>query len=317
MGLSGVAERIRPLGRWLGLHWAGRVAFATLAEFRRIEPFDRAMALGAQLFTSVVPILIMLSVWVGESASQQFANAVTMPPVAEEVLDQALDESGGTAFGVIGSFLVLISATSLSRALTRSMATIWLLPRPKTRLTSAWRWLAVVIALALSVIAARALGQLTDPLPPHHTWILVITFVLDVLSSVFLPWLLLAGHVPARRLVPGAILFALVLLVGRPVANAFLPDALEESADRYGTIGIAFTYIALLYAVALAFLGTMIIGHVIAEDQGRLGQYFRRGGPTNGIEQAAASGEPTESDESSGSAAPSRSAEPDSTTNFS
>jgi len=53
-----------------------------------------------------VPILIMLSVWVGESASQQFANAATMPTAATEVLHQALVEPGGTAFGVIGSLFV-------------------------------------------------------------------------------------------------------------------------------------------------------------------------------------------------------------------
>lgn len=320
MGLSRVAERLQPLARWLGLHWAGRVVYTALAEFRRLETFDRAMALGAQLFTSVVPILIMLAVWLGQSASERFADAVTMPSAAAEVLAQALDEPGGTAFGVVGSLFVLISATSLARALTRAMASIWRLPRPKTRLSNAWRWIAVVIALALSVVVARALGRFTDALPPRHTWTIVITFVLDTLGTVFLPWLLLAGKVPVRRLVPGGILFALVMLVMRPVARAFLPGALEESADRYGTIGVAFTYIALLYTVALAFLGTMILGYVIAEDQGRLGQYFRRGGPTPRIDQSALSGkatvpvEPTESVDSTGSAAPSGSPEPGSTT---
>ena len=319
MRLSDAAERLKPLERWLGLRWAGRIVFATAAQFRRLEVFDRAMALGAQLFTSVVPILIMLSVWVGESASQKFADATTMPAAAAEVLDQALDEPGGTAFGVIGSLFVLISATSLSRALTRSMASIWKLPRPKTNLSNAWRWVAVVIALALSVVAARGLGVLTDELPPAHAWTVAITFVLDVLGVVFLPWLLLDGKVRARRLIPGAVLFALLAVAGRPVARAYLPGALEESADRYGSIGIAFTYIALLYAVALAFLASMILGHVIAEDQGRLGQYFRRGAPPSltrteqsaeSGEQAALSDEPAESDEPT---APQGKAEPEST----
>ena len=308
--LSDAAERLKPLERWLGLHWAGRIVFATVAQFRRLEVFDRSMALGAQLFTSVVPILIMLSVWVGESASQKFAAATTMPSAAAEVLDQALDEPGGTAFGVVGSLFVLISATSLSRALTRSMASIWVLPRPKTSLRNAWRWVAVVIALALSVVAARGLGVLTDDLPPAHAWTLGITFVLDALGTVFLPWLLLDGKVSARRLVPGAVLFALVLLGMRPVGRAYLPGALEQSADRYGSIGIAFTYIALLYAVALAFLATMILGHVIAEDRGRLGQYFRSGAPPSRTELATVSDEPTESGEVP---APRGSAEPEST----
>ena len=314
MGLSRVPERLQPLARWMVSHWAGRVVFGALAEFRRLETFDRAMALGAQLFTSVVPILIMLAVWVGESASQRFADAVTMPSAAEEVLAEALDEPGGTAFGVVGSLFVLISATSMARALTRAMATIWRLPRPKTRLSNAWRWIAVVIALALSVVVAKALGRYTDPLPPRHTRTLVITFVLDALGTVVLPWLLLAGKVPVRRLVPGGILFALVLLAMRPIAATFLPRALASSAARYGTIGVAFTYIAWLYIVALLFLATAILGQVIAEDQGRLGQFVRRSRPTPRIDQSALSGEPTESVDSTGPAARSGSAEPESTT---
>ena len=169
MTFATVPDRLKPLVRWMTAHWAGRVVLATAAGFRRLETFDRAMALGAQLFTSVVPLLIMMSVWIGQSASHRFADAVEMPSAAEEVLAQALEEPGGTAFGALGSLFVLISATSLSRALTRALAAIWWLPRPRTRLASAWRWVAVVIALTLSAVVARALGRYTDPLPPQNT----------------------------------------------------------------------------------------------------------------------------------------------------
>lgn len=297
MALSRVPERLRPLAQWMASHWAGRVVLATIAGFRRLETFDRAMAIGAQLFTSVVPILIMMAVWLGKSASQRFADTVTMPPAAAQVLAEALDEPGGTAFGVVGSLFVLISATSLARALARAMATIWRLPRPKTRLSSAWRWMAVVVALALSVVVTKALGRYTDALPPRNTWTLVVTFVLEILVAVFVPWLLLAGQVQVRRLVPGGILFALVLIAMRPAVETFLPLALESSARRYGTIGVAFTYIAWLYVVSLLFLATAILGQVIAQDQGRLGQFIRRSRPTSPMEQSAESGESSGSSE--------------------
>ena len=113
-----------------------------------------------------------------------------------------------------------------------------------------------------------------------NTWTSVVTFFLDILVTVFVPWLLLAGGVPVRRLVPGAALYALVLLGMRPAAEAFLPRALEESAARYGSIGVAFTYLAWLYVVSLLFLATAIIGNAVAEDQGRLGGFIRHGAPT-------------------------------------
>ena len=307
LALARVPERLRPLVRWATSRWAGRVVLATVASFRRLETFDRAMALGAQLFTSVVPILIMMSVWIGESASERFAEAIEMSSAAEQVLDQALDEPGGTAFGVFGSLFVLISATSLARALTRAMATIWWLPRPKTRLSSSWRWVTVVIALALSIVVARSLGRFTDPIPPRTVWTLVIGFILDFLTTVFVPWLLLAGKVHVRRLVPGAVLFALAFVVIRPAAEAFLPRAVDESADKYGTIGVAFTYLAWLYVVSLTFLGTAIVGYVLAEDEGRLGRLIRRGEPTQ-FERSRESGAVDE-DESPGST---ESAEPES-----
>jgi membrane protein len=250
-----------------------------------------------------VPILIMMSVWVGESASRRFAEAVGMSSAAEEVLDQALDEPGGTAFGVFGSLFVLVSATSLSRAITRAMAAIWWLPRPRTHLGSAWRWVAVVIALALSVVAARALGRYTDPIPPRNAWTLVVTFILDMVVAVFLPWLLLAGQIQVRRLVPGGFLYALAMLATRPAAETFLPRSLEESADRYGTIGVAFTYLAVLYVFSLLYLGTAILGQVLAEDLGRLGQFIRRGEPTQ-FERSRESREAGEPPGSTASAEP-------------
>ena len=66
----------------------------------------------------------------------------------------------------------------------------------------------------------------------------------------------------------------------RLAGATFMPRALEESADRYGTIGVAFTYLAWLYVVSLLYLATAILGQVLAEDRGRLGTFIRRGEPT-------------------------------------
>ena len=231
------SDRLHELARSMREHWPGRIALGSLAGFGRLDLFDRAMALAAQLFSSVLPLLIMLFVWVGQSTTERFADAVSMPPVAQDVLEQALDESGGSAFGIVGAVFVLLSATSLSRALTRAMASIWQLSRPKTQLTNAWRWLAVVVALVLAAVVTRSLGRFTDPIPPRNAWTFVLTFGLDILVAAFVPWLLLANRVPVRRLIPGGVVFALAMLVVRPASEAYLPRALEESADQYGSSG--------------------------------------------------------------------------------
>lgn len=286
MTSSQVPDRLRGRSHQLTSHWPGRIALGSIAGFGRLEIFDRSMSIAAQLFTSVFPILIMMAVWVGQPTSERLADAVSMPSVSQDVLEQAFDESGSAAFGVVGTLIVLVSATSLSRALTRTLATVWRLSRPKTHLSSSWRWLAVVLTLAISVVVVASLGRLTDPMPLDNLWKVLLTFGLDVLVAAFVPWLLLANKVPVRRLIPGAVTFALAMMVVRPASVAYLPNALEESADRYGTIGVAFTYLACLYVLSFTFLAAAIIGNVIAEDQGRLGLYIRRGGPAGPTDSA-------------------------------
>ena len=43
-----LSERLGPLKRWLTGHWPGRIALGSLAEFGRMDLFDRAMAIAAQ-----------------------------------------------------------------------------------------------------------------------------------------------------------------------------------------------------------------------------------------------------------------------------
>jgi membrane protein len=89
------------------------------------------------------------------------------------------------------------------------------------------------------------------------------------------PWVLLAGVVHPRLLAPGALLFALLMLFVRPATAAWLPHALEVSADRYGPIGVAFTYLAVLYTASFCFLATSVVGQVIATDHGGFGEWIR------------------------------------------
>ena len=74
---------------------------------------------------------------------------------------------------------------------------------------------------------------------------------------------------------PGALLFAVLMITVRPATQAWLPRALEASADRYGSIGVAFTYLTWLYIASLVFLATALVGQVVATDQARLGERIR------------------------------------------
>lgn len=257
---------------WLLDRRLGRMFLRAAGALSRIEVFDRSMTIAAQFFTSVLPVLILVATL--GSNSDSFANAIEMPEQSRQVLEGAVD-SGGAAFGIVGAIFVLVSATSLSRALTRAFAAIWGLPRPPTRLSSAWRWLAVVLVFALSLVVVRAAGEPLGAIPPRELWPRVVSFAWDVAVAAFIPWALLAGAVRARMLMPGALLFAVLMITVRPATQAWLPGALEASADRYGSIGVAFTYLTWLYVAAFCFLTTALVGQVVATDPGMLGRRVR------------------------------------------
>jgi len=65
------------------------------------------------------------------------------------------------------------------------------------------------------------------------------------------------------------------MLAVRPVGSIYLPLALQSSAERYGTIGVAFTYIGWLYVVAFCLLLAATAGHVVGRDEGALGRLIR------------------------------------------
>lgn len=273
-----VVERLpgwakRPVEWFLSL-WIGRTLLRVAGACIRVEIFDRAMTIAAQFFTSILPLLIVAVTFLG-SGSEEISDVIGATGSSEELIDEAVRGSSTTAFGVVGSLLVLVSATSLSRALTRAFAVVWQVDRPRMSLRSAWRWFAVVMVLLLAVVVVQNLTQRAGVLPPRFLWPTALSLATDVLVAIFVPWVLLAGRVVARWMVPGAVLFGIVMMVVRPAADVWLPWALDVSAERYGPIGMAFTYLAWLYVVAFVFIGTAVIGQVVVSDRGRAGIWLR------------------------------------------
>ena len=262
------------VGRILS-RYPGRILLGTAATCMRIELFDRSMTIAAQFFTSVFPVLILMTAWGGRPDTDVIADALDMPEATRSIFNQAAQTSASAAFGIVGTLIVLASATSLSRALTRAFAAVWALPRPRSSLRSAWRWLAVVVALALSVVAVHALNDYAARLPPRTLWEWAVSVTCDVAICLFVPWVLLSGAVRPRHLFPGALLFALLMLAVRPASGVWLPRALETSADRYGSLGVAFTYLAWLYVVSFCFLAAAVVGQVITTDRGWFGARLR------------------------------------------
>ena len=274
--LARVPHRLRPAAARMSDSWPGRILRHAAARFRALELFDRSMTVAAEVFTAVFPLLILGAAWLGSQRSDDIAKSIDMPSETRQVVQDAVSGSSASAFGLLGAVWVLISATSLSRALTRAFAAIWEVPAPRKGPRQAGRWLAAVIVLTAAMVSIRWLTRLTEDWPPGTVWAVLISLVLTTAVGTLVPWLLLSGKVSARRLAPGAFIFGLGVSAARPLAHDLLTNSLDSSADKYGTIGVAFTYIAYLYALSLWFLAAAFLGQVIASDEGRLGRWIRQ-----------------------------------------
>jgi membrane protein len=256
--------------------WPGRVTAGSARTFIRIELFDRSMTVAAQFFTSVIPLLIVGAVWLSRPDSERFADWMSLPPESRVLLNDAIQGDSTATFGLIGFVAVLLSGTSLSRTLTRAYAALWELPRPRSSLHSAWRWVVVLALFALVLGVTPSLRDVLGDAPPAPlAWQLLAAVASYLIVAIVVPRLLLEGRVSVRQLMPGGVLFAAALIAARPAVTAYLPRALDYSATHYGSIGVAFTFISLLYLLAFVHLATSCIGWVIATDPGWLGSWVR------------------------------------------
>jgi membrane protein len=223
------------------------------------------MTLAAHAFTSVLPILIVAGAVRSRLDPQSgpvLAEHLGLDAATAEILQNSLP--GGAqelrATGVIGVVLLVIAATSFARALERSLRTIWRTPASSVK--SAWRWFAAVIAVVVGlavVITIRTLlrgdGSAT-----------LAAFAAEVAAWAVLwwiaSWMVVNRRVTLRELLPGALLagvgFAAAGLLGRLV----LPPLLADSANRFGVLGMAFTYIGWLLVLAWILLTAMTVGRV-------------------------------------------------------
>lgn len=273
--LVAMPSRLRPSLAWLTRRGPVRLMARTMAGLMRVQIFDRAMTLAAQAFTSIFPILILLGSVLGNGPGHQLADVAGLPETSRRVFDAAFGHGGFSTFGVVGGLIVVVSSTGLARALSRAYAAVWDVRKAPSGPRAAWRWLITVLILAGFMVGTRLSGWVTNRLPLPHLSGAALLLLADVAIAVLIPRLLLGRVVPARLLAAGGIIFGLVMMVVGPVESAYLPRALATSADRYGTIGVAFTYIGWLYIVGFCVLLSAILGQVLTLDEGWAGRMLR------------------------------------------
>jgi membrane protein len=233
-----------------------------LARFVALQGVDRAVALAAQAFTALIPLLIVYGAVVSKASGRDFADRLIavfdLKGTAAENLRQAFApptdvESSITVLGVL---LLVFSALSFTRALQRLYQLAWSQPSLGIR-AAKWGliWLAIVVAG--TTLRPLLLGGF------HGLTRLVLSIAFGAVLWVITPYVLLGRRVGWRRLVPVGLLSS-VGMTGLAVASAiWMPRSVATSAAQFGTIGIAFALIGWLvgfgFVLVIAAAGGAVI----------------------------------------------------------
>ena len=252
-----------------------RLGLQLAREFNRLEPFDRAMTLAAQAFTSIFPVVIVTFSFLppGCRPARRPGGGHARPPGSTRSPwrpPPGRHEQAAT-FGLLGLLIVLVSATSFSRALTRMYAKAWSVRRRAGAARGAgsprsWR---SPLRTCSQVVAAGGEGS-----DAGVAGALLLTFLVNTVLWTWVPSVLLAAEVPWRYLAPGGALMGAATVVRFFASRIYMPHALEYAAEKFGELGVAFTYIGWLFAVAFALIVATVIGVVLAREPGPVSRFL-------------------------------------------
>jgi membrane protein len=259
----GIRQRIsRPMQLLLA---PGKPLAVWLERLANMQFVDRSVGIGAQAFTTLIPLLIVYSAVVPLADAHSFAdrlvNELKLSGAAAETVHQAIAPPKTVAEGVsvFGFLLLIASALSFARALQRMYETAYKLPAMGMRGTP---WHLLWIALIPAYLTLRpVIASLSDGL----IWKIVGSLLLGALAWLATPYILLGKRMSGRRLLPGA-LFTAVGMTGLAIASVvYLPHSLTASARSFGTIGIAFAILGWLVGGGFVLAASAAAGAVTLE----------------------------------------------------
>jgi membrane protein len=215
------------------------------ARFFALQGIDRAMALGAQAYTALIPLVIVYVAGLPRRERRSFADSLVrrfkLGGAAARSVEQAFapPRTVTQSVTVIGVVLLIVSALAFTRALQRLYEDAYGERRLGVRGTP-WdlTWLAVVAAaITLRPLVVDAIGGGAGA---------AIALVLNCAVWLVTPYLLLARRVAWQRLVPGALLTTFGMSALSAWSLVWMPRAVASSARQFGVIGVGFALLTWL-----------------------------------------------------------------------
>lgn len=236
-----------------------------------IGGYDRALALSAQAFVALIPMLIVVAALVPVALQRPYGQALLagsgMSDRAAESVSALFDhprEAGSVT--VVGIGLLVVTVLGFIRALQRAYLAAWELP------TQGLRGLGHGVLASMALISEFVLLALFGPVLAVVVDSPLIRLTVQALCATALWWpvqyLLLGGRIGWRVLLPGAALTGGGQAGAILVSGLYLPIAINHEAERYGVVGVAIALLSWLVVFGLLIVISAVLSAELARTPG-------------------------------------------------
>ena len=222
----------------------------------RFNMLDRSLALGAQAFCALIPLLIIIEAAQpgDDSLADGLIDRFHLTGAAADTVRRAFTPpAGGTTTTALTVLLLLVSTLSFTRRLQRLYEESWDLSARGIRGTGAG---------LLWLVALVIYGTLHPLLDGLFDGLLSLVFSLSggFLLALLTPFLLLGRRLPWQQLVGQAGLTGVGMIALGIWSAIYMPRAIASSAASYGTIGVAFAMITWLWGLGIVLVCGAVYG---------------------------------------------------------
>ncbi|MEU9079255.1 YhjD/YihY/BrkB family envelope integrity protein [Kitasatospora sp. NPDC004745] len=233
---------------------------------REIELLQRSMAFAALFFVTLVPLLIVIAAAFpsrGSGITEWITDGLGLTGRGADAVRGLFGSRGQvlsttTAFGLAA---LAVFGVSLLAAVQGVYERIWGLDRGPWH--AVWRQAIGLAGLTGYLVLAAWSGS-----PWRHSGLQpTVRILASVVGGVLLFWwlqrLLLAGRVPARDLLPGAVATVVALAGLRLFSRLVFAPLLVSNAVSYGTVGTVLVVQSWLIGVGYTVYGGALVGRAV------------------------------------------------------
>ncbi|RKT09440.1 membrane protein [Streptomyces sp. 1114.5] len=232
----------------------------------RIEILQRSLAFAALFFVTLVPLLIVIAAafparstgiaqWIIDALGVRGRGSVAVHRLFAS-RGQILSTTTGVGLAALAVFGV-----SLMGSVQGVYQRIWRTDRGAWH--AVWRQTIGLAALVGYIVLAAWSGSPWHGSGAQPTFRIGVTVLAGLLLFWWLQHLLLAGHVPARDLFPGAVATVLALAGLHLFSRLVFAPLLVSNAVSYGTVGTVLIVQSWLIGVGYTVYGGAMTGRVL------------------------------------------------------